>query len=110
MEIETRDFHQVMKARKTRSSIIKIKDPSGVRIDDAANIQKLFVNDFTSRFKSMHGPSSIMIDLPTKVSLEDNMNLIEPCLLFADDSFLFYRTNLQSCQTLSALLSDSNPS
>ena len=26
----------------------------------------------------MHDPSSIMGDLPTKVSLEDNMNLIKP--------------------------------
>jgi len=67
-----------MKARKTCSSIIKFKDSSGVWIDDAANIQKLFVNDFTSRFKSMHGPCSIMVDLPTKVSLEDNMKLIKP--------------------------------
>ena len=67
-----------MKARKTCSSIIKFKDSSGVWIDDAANIQKLFVNDFTSRLKSMHGPSSIMVDLPTKVSLEDNMKLIKP--------------------------------
>jgi len=67
-----------MKARKMRSSIIKIKDSSGVWIDDAADIQKLFVKGFTSHFKSMHGPSSIMVDLSTKVSSKDNMNLIKP--------------------------------
>ena len=67
-----------MKARKLRSSVIKIKDSSGVSIDDAADIQKVFVNDFKLHFKSMHGPSSIMVDLPTKVSLEDNMNMIKP--------------------------------
>ena len=67
-----------MKAWKTCFFIIKIKDSSGVYIDDAADIQRLFVNEFTSHFKSMHHPSSIMVNLSTKVSLEDNMNLIKP--------------------------------
>ncbi|KAJ8426349.1 hypothetical protein Cgig2_023881 [Carnegiea gigantea] len=42
----SRYFHRVMKARKSRSSIVKIKDSSGVWIENAATIKQLFVNDF----------------------------------------------------------------
>ena len=66
------------KTRKLRSNIVKIKDSSGVWIDDAIEIRQLFVNDFKLRFKSSPVPSSVMVDLPTMVSLEDNMNLIIP--------------------------------
>jgi len=45
-------FHQSIKARKARSRIVKIKDSSGVWVDSTSQIQKIFVHDFTARFKS----------------------------------------------------------
>ena len=74
----SRYFHQMMKARKSHSTIVKIKDSSSVWIDNAINIPQLFVNDFKLRFKSSLGPSSMMVDLPKIVSLDDNMNLMKP--------------------------------
>ena len=64
-----------MKARKSRSAITKIEDPSCVWIDDAV-VQHLFVDDFQLRFKSSPNPFSLMVNLPIKVSLEYIMNLI----------------------------------
>jgi len=75
----SRYFHQSMRARKTRSSIVRIKDLSGVWVDSPTQIQKLFVHDFTTRFKSSQQNSiNIDIDLPMVVSEEDNFNLIKP--------------------------------
>jgi len=74
----TRYFHQTMKARKSRSAIIRIKDSSRVWIDDPVQLQHVFVNDSKLRFKSAHGSSSIRVDLPTRVSEVENENLIKP--------------------------------
>jgi len=74
----SRYFHQSMRARKTRSSIVRIKDLSGVWVDSPTQIQKLFVHDFTTRFKSSHQNSiNIDSDLPMVASEEDNFNLIK---------------------------------
>jgi len=67
-----------MKARKLRSTINKIKDSSGVWLEDDADIQKLFVNDFELCFTSAQGPSNINVDLPDMVSPEEHENLIKP--------------------------------
>ena len=48
----SRYFQQSMLARKTRSRIVKIKDSSGIWLDNPNQIQQLFVHDFTSRFHS----------------------------------------------------------
>jgi len=70
--------HQSMKARKPRSSIVKINDSSGVCVDSPTQIQKLFVHDFATRFKSSHQNRIYTdIDLPLVVSEEDNINLIK---------------------------------
>ena len=75
----SRYFHQTMKARKTRGKIFKIKDVSGAWIEDAHQIQNLFIRDFTSRFKSSYVPTSpLLIDLPLVVSEEDNVLLLQP--------------------------------
>ena len=42
----SRYFHQSMKARKTHSVILRIKDASGVWIDEPAQLQHALVNDF----------------------------------------------------------------
>jgi len=67
-----------MKARKSRSTIDKIKDSLRVRKEDAAYIQKLFVTMFNLHFQSMQSPPNIYTDLPNMVSSEENENLITP--------------------------------
>jgi len=41
-----------MKTRKTRSKITKVKDNSGVWVDESAPIEKMFTTEFAARFKS----------------------------------------------------------
>ena len=68
-----------MKARESRSSIVKIQDSSGVWVDDVTQIQKLFVQDFNSRFRSMHNNlHTIEVDLSKVLTAEDNVNLVKP--------------------------------
>ena len=75
----SRYFHQTMQARKSRGRIFKIKDASGVWIEEVSRIQQLFIHDFTSRFKSSHTTETRMdIDLPTVVSEVDNFLLLQP--------------------------------
>jgi len=44
--------HQTMKARKTRSKFMKLKDTLGVWVDESSQIESMFVNEFISKFKS----------------------------------------------------------
>jgi len=75
----SRYFRQTMKARKSCGRIFKIKDASGVWIDEAHRIQHLFIHDFTSRFKPSHpNATRFNIDLPSVVSKEDNVLLLQP--------------------------------
>jgi len=46
----SRFFHLTMKARRTRSKIMKLKDPSGVWVDESSQIESMFINEFTARF------------------------------------------------------------
>ena len=73
----SRYFHQSMKSRKSCHRIIKIKDSSGIWIDDSVQIQSCFVDDFIARFKSAHSDTmSVAIDLHRSVSNEDNDQLL----------------------------------
>jgi len=75
----SRYFRQSMKARKSHFSIVKIKDSSGVWVDDVAQIQKLFVHDFNKQFRSTYGNlPTIEVDLPKVLTQEDNDNLVKP--------------------------------
>jgi len=69
-----------MKARKSHSKIIKIKDASGVWMDEPNQIQQLFIHDFTTRFKSSShtNTTNIEIELPKMVLEEDNDILLRP--------------------------------
>ena len=54
----SRFFHQTMKARKTRSKILKLKDPFGVWVHESTQIESMFVTEFTNQFKSAKHSSS----------------------------------------------------
>ena len=68
-----------MKARKTRSKITKIKDNSGIWVDEFAQIENIFITDFTIRFKSAQAVTSNMeMKMLNLVTVEDNQRLLEP--------------------------------
>jgi len=68
-----------MKTRKTRSKIIKLKDNSGVWVDEFPYIENMFVNDFTTRFKSTQtSPTKVRLDMANLVTSVDNDKLLEP--------------------------------
>ena len=75
----SRYFHQSMKVRKIRSKIIKIKDNSGVWVDESAPIEKMLITDFTTRFKSTQAVTSNMeMEILNLVTVADNQRLLEP--------------------------------
>jgi len=75
----SRFFQQTMKARKTRSKIMKLKDTSGVWVDEASHIESMLVNKFTTRFKTAHTSSpNIQLDMANLISADDNDNLLQP--------------------------------
>jgi len=66
----SRYFHQYMKARKIRSKITKIKDTSGMWVDESAQIEKIFITDFTTRFKSAQAiTSNIEMEMPNLITV-----------------------------------------
>jgi len=68
-----------MKARKTRSKVLKLKDPSGAWVDESSQIESMFVNEFTTRFKSAQTSSpNIQLDMAHLVTAEDNVLLLQP--------------------------------
>ena len=74
-------FHQSMKTRKTRSRIVKLKDSSGVWVEKPDQIKQLFINDFTTRFKSAPvSPSNIDMKILNVVSTVDNDTLLQSIL------------------------------
>ena len=71
-------FHQTVKARKTRSKVLKLKDPSGVWVDESSQIKSMFVNEFTTRFKSAQTNSpNVQLDRAHLVTAEDNELLLQ---------------------------------
>ena len=72
-------LHQSIKARKSISKITKIKDTSGVWIDESVQIEKMFITDFTTIFKSTQAvTSNIEMEMSNLVNVEDNQRLLEP--------------------------------
>ena len=58
--------------------LLKIKDLFGVWLYEVTPSQKLFIHDFTTRFKSVQGNvPNLQINLPSVVSDEDNDTLIK---------------------------------
>ena len=75
----SRYFHQSMKVRKTRSKITKIKDNLGVWIDKSAQIENMFIADFTIGFKSAQtATSEIEMEILNLVTVQDNQRLSNP--------------------------------
>ena len=67
-------FHQSM---KTRSKIMKLKDSSGVWIEEPTQIERMLINDFSARFKSTQVNSAdIDMEMLNLVSTEDNDKLL----------------------------------
>ena len=68
-----------MKARKTWSKNTKVKDNSGVWVDESAQIEKIFITDFTARFKlAQAGTSNIDMEMLNLVTAEYNQRLLQP--------------------------------
>ena len=56
----SRYFHQSAKARNQNCSILQIKDPSGIWIEDPEVIQHQFLQDYTQRFTSARGSLAML--------------------------------------------------
>jgi len=65
------------KTRKTRNRIVKLKDSSGVWVEEPVQVEQMFINDFTTRFKSAQVSSTnIDMEMLNLVSAEDNDTLL----------------------------------
>ena len=76
----SRLFHQSATNRKRGCSILRIKDTSGIWIEERPAIQQKFILDFSSRFTSAHGPRPRVhgfLATPI-VTAEENADLIKP--------------------------------
>jgi len=74
---QSRFFHQSIKNRKDRFSLIRIRDDTGVWLEHAPIIQQKFIADFTARFtSSRHSPSMNLRNLALpSISAEENLEL-----------------------------------
>jgi len=67
-----------MKARKTRSKILKLKDTSSVWVDEAPHIESMLVHKFSARFKSAQASSpNIHLDMANLVAADDTDQLLQ---------------------------------
>ena len=76
----SRFFHQCITNRKHRSSLVRIKDDTGVWLEQLPMIQQKFIADFASRFTSSRQLSSMNLSnlaLAT-VTAQENLDLIRP--------------------------------
>ena len=76
----SRYFHQSAKSKSNRSSILRIKDASGIWIEDLQGIRHQFLQDFVCRFTTAREsltrlPNSLT---STVVTAEENESLIKP--------------------------------
>ena len=79
MEIETPFFSPNMKAIKYRSKIMKLKDNSGVWVDESPQTENMFVNDFAAGFKSAQtSPTQVRLDMGNLATSLDSDRLLEP--------------------------------
>jgi len=54
---------------------MKLKDTSGVWVDESSQIESMFVNEFTARFKTAQTSiPNVQLDAANLVTLEDNEN------------------------------------
>ena len=68
-----RFFHQTMKARKTTSKVLKLKDPSRVCFDESFQMESMFVNEFATWFKSAQTSyPNIQLNRVDLVTTDDN--------------------------------------
>ena len=68
-----------MKAIKTRSKILQIKDDTGIWVDESAQVENNFFNDFKARFKFTWVDSiDINMEVSKLASQEDNEFLLKP--------------------------------
>ena len=76
----TKFFQRRANARRKRKMIIKIKDKSGLWIEDHKTIANRFIAEYIHRFKSPHNQFRNLIDLGLTrlVSDDDNAELIKP--------------------------------
>jgi len=76
----SRYFHQAAKIKKRNCSIIRIKDASGIWLDDIHVIRQQFLHDFTQRFTSARESlTRLNCTLTTPVvTTEENDALIQP--------------------------------
>ena len=57
---------------------MKLKD-TGVWVDESSQIESMFVNDFTTIFKSAQAStSSMQLDMFNSVTIDDSEKLLEP--------------------------------
>ena len=73
-------FHQSANNRKYVCSILRIKDASGIWIEELAAIKQKFMEDFSDRFTSAHSVLSGLnenLAFPV-VTAEENADLIKP--------------------------------
>ena len=72
-------FHQTTSARKRRCNIIRIKDETGVQLDEIESIKNNVILDFSPQFKSERYSSSPLPNLISPlITVEDNLELIRP--------------------------------
>ena len=76
----SRYFHQSARNRKRNCSILRIKDPSGVWLDDTHAIRQQFLQDYMQRFTSARGSLAVLNGPLTSpiVTAEENADLIKP--------------------------------
>jgi len=76
----SRYFHQSARNRKRNCSILRIKDPSGIWLDDPCTIRQQFLQDYMKRFTSARGSLAVLNDPLTFpiVTAEENEELIKP--------------------------------
>jgi len=76
----SRYFHQIAQGRKRNCAIIRIKDPSGIWLDEPHVIQQRFLHDYMQRFTSDRESLAPMNDHLTFpiVTAEENAELVKP--------------------------------
>jgi len=75
-----RYFHQSAKNRKRHCSILRIKDASGIWLEELQVIRQKFIDDFSDHFTSARSSlSKLNCNLASPVvSVEENIELIKP--------------------------------
>jgi len=76
----SRYFHQSARKKKHKCSILRIKDPSGIWLQDTHAIQQRFIHDYIHRFTSARASLAALnghLTAPV-ITTEENEALIKP--------------------------------